>query len=104
MNIAEQLSSTIRRELPDALITIDEPGRHDGFWWIDVKRGTRSATVEWRPKQGFGVGLGAAAYGEGPDVIAPTIEAAARHVVEYLRDDATPESAAARHVVGRGSR
>jgi hypothetical protein len=83
-NAAEELSTTIRRRLPDASVTIDAPAHERGHWWIDVTRGDLRASVEWRPERGFGVGLGPGGYGEGPDVIVPTVDAAARHVVEYL--------------------
>ena len=84
MNAAEELSTAIGRKLPDALVTIDAPTDDSGYWWIDIKRGDRHATVEWRPKQGFGVGLGLGGYGEGPDIVVSTVEAATRHVDEYL--------------------
>jgi hypothetical protein len=92
MNVVEQLSSTIRRALPDATVTIDEPSNVLGNWWIDIRRGSRTATIEWRPKQGFGVGLGEGTYGEGPDVISSTIDGAAQHITDYFRDDADVNS------------
>ena len=84
MNAAEELSSAISRVLPDASVTIDAPAHESGNWWIDVERGDRKATVEWRPKHGFGVGLGPGAYGEGPDVVVSSVDAATRQVVDYL--------------------
>lgn len=84
MNAAEELSNAINRALPDAVVSIDAPPRDNGFWWIDVKRGDRKATIEWRPKQGFGVGFGSGGYGEGPDLVVPTVDAAAAHVLEFL--------------------
>jgi hypothetical protein len=84
MNAAEELTTAIGRALPDASITIDTPSHEGGHWFIDIKRGNQSATVEWRPKQGFGVGLGRGEYGEGPDIVVPSVEDAARHVLEYL--------------------
>ena len=92
MNVAEQLSTTIRRALPDATVTIDEPSSVHGNWWIDIRQGDRTATVEWRPKQGFGVGLGEGTYGEGPDIVSSTIVGAAQHVIEYFRDDTDASS------------
>lgn len=89
MNVVELLSETIRHALPDASITIDEPSFDHGNWWVDVKRGPRKATIEWRPKEGFGVGLGEGMYGEGPDIVASTIETAAQHVIAYLQANAS---------------
>jgi hypothetical protein len=88
MNAAEELSKAISRALPDASVTIDPPTHDSGYWWIDVERGQRKATVEWRPKQGFGVGLGPGGYGEGPDVVVSSVDAATRQVVDYLSDSA----------------
>jgi hypothetical protein len=84
MNAAEDLSTAISRALPDAAVTIDPPAHDSGQWWIDVTRGDRKATIEWRPKQGFGIGFGVGGYGEGPDLIVSTIDAAVSHVVEYV--------------------
>ena len=84
MNTAEELARAIRRALPDAVVSIDAPAKDSGHWWIDVRRGQLTATIEWRPKQGFGVGLGPGGYGEGPDVVVSTVDAAVGHVVEYL--------------------
>jgi hypothetical protein len=83
-NAAEELTAAIGRALPDACITIDAPAHESGHWFIDVKRGEQTATVEWRPRQGFGVGLGRGEYGEGPDIVLPSVEDATRYVVEYL--------------------
>lgn len=84
INAAEELSTAIGRALPDACVIIDAPTHESGHWWIDITRGDRKATVEWRPKQGFGVGLGPGGYGEGPDIVDSTVDAATRHVVNYL--------------------
>jgi hypothetical protein len=84
INAAEELSAAIRREIADVSVSIDAPAEEHGYWWIDLARGDRTATVEWRPERGFGVGLGAGAYGEGPDLILPTMDLAVRHVVDYL--------------------
>ena len=84
MNSAEELSDAIHRELADASVSIDRPEHAQGYWWIDVMRGDRKATVEWRPEQGFGVGLGPGGYGEGPDIVVSTVDEAARRVVDYL--------------------
>lgn len=94
MNAAEELSAAIGRALPDAVVSIDAPTHESGHWWIDVRHGDRRATVEWRPKQGFGVGLGAGAYGEGTDLIVSTVDAATQQVVDYLFEPAEAGSAA----------
>jgi len=86
MNAAEELSNAISRALPDASVTIDPPTQETGYWWVDVQRGDRKATVEWRPKQGFGVGFGPGQYGEGPDEVVSSVDAATRRIVDYLSD------------------
>lgn len=93
MNGAEELSLAIKHALPSAIVSIDAPAHDSGRWWIDVTHGARKATVEWRPKQGFGVGLGAGGYGEGPDVVLSTAGAAMTQVLQYLSaSDALPET------------
>lgn len=94
MNAAEELSAAIGRALPDASVSVDPATHESGHWWIDVRRGDRRATIEWRPKQGFGVGLGAGAYGEGPDLIVSTVDAATRQVVDYLLKPASSRTVA----------
>jgi hypothetical protein len=93
MNAAEELSNAINRALPDAVVSIDAPTHDSGHWWIDVARGQRRATIEWRPKQGFGVGLGPGGYGEGPDLVVSTVDAAVAHVVDHLLSSNTVASA-----------
>jgi hypothetical protein len=102
MNAAEELSTAIRSALPDAVVTIDAPAHESGHWWIDVTRHDRKASVEWRPKQGFGVGLGVGGYGEGPDIVVPTVDAATRSVVDYLLTNSDGGSTEATVLVASG--
>ena len=102
MNAAEQLSIAISRELPDAVVSIDAPAHETGHWWIDVTYQRRNATIEWRPKQGFGVGLGPGGYGEGPDLVVPTVDAAASHVTAYLSPSVMPAEGEATVLIASG--
>ncbi len=83
-NAAEELTTAVMRALPDSIVTIDAPAHDSGHWFIDIRRGKHVATVEWRPKQGFGLGLGRGEYGEGPDIVLSTVEQASRRLIEYL--------------------
>lgn len=86
----EQLQAELHRRLAGANIRVDAPTSPDGVWWIDVEREGHSASVEWRPKVGFGVAGPDGGYGEGPDVVVEDVETAADHVARLLERRAGP--------------
>jgi hypothetical protein len=85
MNEIEKLKAEIARDLPEATATIDAPDDARGSWWLDVEHGGRRIAIEWRPRNGFGVSSGSGGYGEGPDEVLRTREAAREHVENLLR-------------------
>lgn len=88
----EQLRAELQRRLADAYIRIDAPGSAEGTWWVDVEHQGHSASVEWRPKVGFGVAGPHGGYGEGPDVVIQDAAAAADHVCRLLERSARADS------------
>jgi len=70
---------------PDAALTAEPGGVKAGNWWVEIKRGARMATVEWRPSRGFGIyGAAAESYGEGPKEIFQSVQMVGRRVVQLL--------------------
>lgn len=86
----EQLQAELQRRLTDASIRVDAPSSPEGTWWVDVERQGHTASVEWRPRVGFGVAGPDGGYGEGPDVVVDDAATAADHVVRLLERRAGP--------------
>jgi hypothetical protein len=64
----ESLVRLIRKQVPGVVVSVDEPTRASGAWFIDVKKGKQSLTIEFRPKLGFGLSsTPSEGFGEGPD-------------------------------------
>jgi len=85
MNALETLADKLIKRFPDAITTIDPPGIANGSWWLDVDLKGHAVAIEWRPGKGFGVSTNASeGYGEGPDEVYPTDEAAFQRVSELL--------------------
>lgn len=81
----EELERELKRRLSDATITVDPPEVAGGSWWVDIERNGKVATVEWRPTGEFGVSSPGSGYGEGPEYIVTTVDAAADHIAQILR-------------------
>ena len=64
----ESLVRLIRKQVPGIVVSVDEPSRSSGAWFVDLKKGKQSLTVEYRPKLGFGLSsTPSEGFGEGPD-------------------------------------
>jgi len=85
-NIAaiEQLRGELVSRIGDAVISVDAPSTITGSWWLDVTHSGHTATVEYRPNQGFGVSGPHGGYGEGPDVVVQSVSSAADQIVAFL--------------------
>lgn len=59
---------------------------------FDAVRGDRKITIEWRPKQGFGVSFGAGGYGEGPEFVLTSVDDAADRIFRFLQSANEPDS------------
>jgi DNA-binding XRE family transcriptional regulator len=55
-----------------------------GNWCIDVRVGKKRMSLEYRPKQGFGMFARDSSYGEGPTDVYRTANLAARRVVQLF--------------------
>lgn len=79
-----KLASTL---VPGAVAVAEPGGVKAGNWWVEIKGGLRSATVEWRPDRGFGVyGANAETYGEGPREVFRDSQMAARRLCQLLTE------------------
>src|SRR5947207_8262043 len=85
----EELHAALTRLLPHAHLSVEAPPQPGGSWWIDVQNAGRSVTVEWRPRQGFGISGIDDIYGEGPEHVVSEPAAAALHVANALRSIST---------------
>jgi DNA-binding XRE family transcriptional regulator len=85
MNAIQVLQRRLKLEIPEARITLDRPDNPLGTWWLDVRAGERSATVEWRPNRGFGVSrTEETGYGEGAETVTADLEEAIRVTATIL--------------------
>lgn len=79
------LLQSVSTLLPAARHRVEPGGVKAGNWWLEFKKGNRSATVEWRPQRGFGVyDPSKDAYGSGPREIFHSSEMVARRLVQLL--------------------
>lgn len=85
----EKLGRLLRARLPGMAIDVDAPSRPGGDWFIDLRQGDHSFTIEFRPALGFGLsskpGEG---FGEGPDEFFEDEAAVVDRVAELLRTGA----------------
>ncbi len=63
---------------------MDPPDDPKGNWWLDVSRGKKHRTLEYRPEKGFGIFHKDAGYGEGPAEIYRTPELTAKRLVQLM--------------------
>ena len=85
MNPIQRLEVWLRKYLPDAKTEMDPSGTPTGSWYLDVRFGSASAVVEWRPVGGFGLtGNRKGAYGEKADETAADIDAAIGRLLPIL--------------------
>jgi hypothetical protein len=80
VNDFEWLVEQLKTTLPDATTEV-ESGGSEGNKWLDVRKGEKLFTVEWRPGQGFGFFAADAGFGEGPNEIVPQKEKALEKIV-----------------------
>src|SRR5438132_1521207 len=80
----ESFKRIISRTIPGSAVSVDEPDRPEGNYWIDVTFGKKTQTLEFRPGRGFGVFQKDALYGENPTEIYRTPERAARRLAQIM--------------------
>lgn len=59
--------AAVENAFPQAKITLDEPLKPSGDWWIDLVIGDFRTTLLWRAGFGFGVFTTSDGYGQRPD-------------------------------------
>ena len=83
--VIQRLRKLLSDRLPQSRIHIDEPENPNGSYWVDVTCGRKRQTIEYRPKNGFGVFHDKAGFGEGPAEIYRSPELAAQRVAQMVR-------------------
>jgi DNA-binding XRE family transcriptional regulator len=85
MTPLSELEARVQRAFPDARLTVSEPMAPDGVGFLDIHHGRNVLAVQWQERWHFGVsspdGHG---YGEKPDEVFDTVEAAAERIADLL--------------------
>jgi transcriptional regulator with XRE-family HTH domain len=90
MNQIEILKQKLEVRIPAVKAEIDEPRDPTAPWVLDVHSNNRVVTVEWRAHRGFGISATEGhAYGDGPDEIVTSPEAAAERIRTLLETGGT---------------
>jgi transcriptional regulator with XRE-family HTH domain len=90
MNQIEVLKEKLETRLPTLKAVIDSPRDPKAPWMLDVHFNNRVVAVEWRAHRGFGISAPEGhTYGEGPDEIVASPEAAAERILALLETGAT---------------
>jgi DNA-binding Xre family transcriptional regulator len=93
MSSIEQLERILREALPGAEFSLARPKQPSNPWWLDIVLGTQAVTVEWRPKQGFGISSNSSeSYGEGPDEVFEDTALAGARIIYLLKTGTSTES------------
>lgn len=79
-----ELQRLLSNELPDCEVAVDPPHKPSGNWWIDVRRGKRLVTAEYRRGKGFGLFKEDGGYGDGPVEIYRSPERMVRRLVQLF--------------------
>jgi len=81
----EWLEQELTKRFPAAKVSLDRPRKTSGLWFLDITLDDHNVAVQWQQGKNFGVSAAAEhAYGEGPDEIYPTEEAAYGRVLSLL--------------------
>lgn len=90
MNEIERVSVGIRAQLPSVSATLDPPNERRSAWFLDLDYNGRHATIEWRPRNGFGISSRPnVGFGEGVDEILPEGEQVIQRIIALLSNDPT---------------
>jgi hypothetical protein len=93
----ENLVRLIRKQVPGVVVSIDEPSPSSGAWFVDLKKGKQSLTVEYRPKLSFGLSsTPSEGFGEGPDEFQQDARLLVERVAGLFRTRTRTEPEAAR--------
>jgi DNA-binding XRE family transcriptional regulator len=82
----DTLVRLLKKQIPKSSITVDEPSRSSGNWFIDLKASKQSFAIEFRPALGFGLSsIPSEGMGEGPDEYVADEEAVVRRITSLIR-------------------
>ena len=82
----DNLVRLLKKRVPKASVSVDEPSRPTGNWFIDVRLGNRTFAVEFQPSLGFGVSsTPSEGFGEGPDEFLDDEESVVARIASLAR-------------------
>ena len=82
-----QFLKALAERLPASKPRVEEPRNPDGAYWLDIKVGRRTHTLEFRESQGFGLHDPDGTYGERPAEVYRDPLRAVRRIVQLARAD-----------------
>ncbi|HEX8455344.1 MAG TPA: hypothetical protein VF647_24915 [Longimicrobium sp.] len=86
MNEVERLRNRLQERFPTAALAMDPAATPSGSWWLDVELQGHHVTIEWRPKEGFGVSTPSGDdFDSHADEIYTSESATLKRVTELLR-------------------
>ena len=80
----ETFRKLVCANVPGLKTVLDAPRDPTGYWFIDLKNGKTSLTIEYRPDEGFGFHRDGSAFGEHPQEFYRRPELAARRAIQVL--------------------
>ena len=73
----QSLERQLRKRFQEARISLDEPSKKDGRWFLDIENDDHFVVVQWKESFGFGISCSPMhSYGEGADEVYQDFEAA----------------------------
>src|SRR5262245_59451678 len=89
------LAARLQRTVPEAKIDVSEPAAVGGVGFLDISQSGNVIAVQWHEKWHFGLSSRREhGYGEKPDEVYRTVEAAAARIAELLSTNKKTEQPA----------
>jgi len=86
VNDIQKLAKRLKRQMPNATISLQEPHDPDGIWWLDVTLNDESIAIDWSRAGKFGLSsIPREGFGDAPDEVYSSIGEAMRRVVALLK-------------------
>lgn len=84
-NPIQILAEALAADCSSASVSIDQPAKANGVWFLDISNDGHHVQVQWQAKHGFGVSSSTSVhYGEGPDEVYNNAEAVRHRVLSLL--------------------
>jgi hypothetical protein len=74
------IEDQVKAKFPDLVLSVNGPSL-GGYWWIDLRLGTKPICVEWIPENGFGVSYPPHLPFTGPDEVFKDASEAAAAII-----------------------